>query len=329
MDQRIVESKPKFSTAINSPAYQKLISSTLQDPARARRFVAAITSAVAVTPALQTCEFKTVVAGALLGESLNLSPSPQLGQYYLVPFKKRTKRPDGSFEEVTNATFVLGYKGYIQLAIRTGWYVDIDARPVHKGEYLGSDAFTGRPKFNFTDETENEPVIGYMAFFEYKNGYWSKEKMIAHADRYSQAFSAEDYKRYVNNEIPERDLWKYSSFWYKDFDAMACKTMLRQLISKWGVMSIEFQQAFEFDGREVITEEKQVDGDIFTPGEYGEGINEFQEEQKDRISEAMAVGDTGQLPEASQSMKSGVSLQNSISQFPSNGQSPTLDMKSL
>lgn len=296
MDQKIkpVESKHKFSTAINTPVYQRLIASTLQDPSRARRFVAAITSAVAVSPALQGCEYPTVIAGALLGESLNLSPSPQLGQYYLVPFKKKTKNPDGSYSEVTNATFVLGYKGYIQLAIRSGWYVDMDARPVHEGEYLGTDPLTGRPQFAFGDDMESAPVVGYMAFFEYKNGfkkvlYWSKEKMLNHADRYSQAFSAEDYKRYVNGEIPERDMWKYSSFWYKDFDAMACKTMLRQLISKWGIMSIEFQTAFEFDGREVgVADEKPVDGNIFAPGEYGEGGNDLIEDQRDRISGVLA-----------------------------------------
>lgn len=296
MDQKIkpVESRQKFSTAINTPVYQKLIASTLQDPARARRFVAAITSAVAVSPALQGCEYPTVIAGALLGESLNLSPSPQLGQYYLVPFKKKTRNPDGSYTEVTNATFVIGYKGLLQLAIRTGWYVDIDARPVHEGEYLGTDPHTGRPIFNFMDDAEAAPVVGYMAFFEYKNGfkkvlYWSKDKMMRHADQYSQAFNMDDYKRYVNNEIPERDLWKYSSFWYKDFDAMACKTMLRQLISKWGVMSIEFQTAFDFDGREVDVGEKSETGNIFSPGEFGgDGANDYIEDQKDRISGVLA-----------------------------------------
>lgn len=316
-----VESKQKFSTAINTPVYQRLIGSTLQDPKRAQRFVAAITSAVAVSPALQGCEYPTVIAGALLGESLNLSPSPQLGQYYLVPFKKKTRNPDGSYTEVTNATFVLGYKGYLQLAIRTGWYVDIDARPVHEGEYLGTDPYTGRPKFNFMDDMEGSPVVGYMAFFEYKNGfkkvlYWSKDKMMAHADRYSQAFNKDDYKRYANNEIPERDMWKYSSFWYKDFDSMACKTMLRQLISKWGVMSIEFQTAFEFDGREVNAHDKDEVGNIFSPGEFGgDGANDYIEEQKEQIS--------GALAEASQSAQETVVI------LDKKAKPQTVDMNSL
>ena len=88
-NQMQVKQQPKFSVAITTKGYQSLISNTLRDPARARRFTASITSAVAVNPALQECDAGTILAGALLGESLNLSPSPQLGQYYLVPFKQK------------------------------------------------------------------------------------------------------------------------------------------------------------------------------------------------------------------------------------------------
>ena len=87
--------KPKFSVAVQTDGYKKLINNTLGDPERAKRFVASITSAVAVNPALQECDAGTILAGALLGESLNLSPSPQLGQYYLVPFKCAVKDSNG------------------------------------------------------------------------------------------------------------------------------------------------------------------------------------------------------------------------------------------
>lgn len=318
---QLKENKPKFSAMISSKSYQELIKNTLGNEKRATRFVAAITSAVAVSPALQGCEAPTVIAGALLGESLNLSPSPQLGQYYLVPFKKKIKNADGSYSEVTNATFVIGYKGLIQLAIRSGQYADIDVRPVHEGEYIGMDGSNGRPKFNFSEDAESKPVIGYMASFEYLNGfqktmYWSKEKMLAHADRYSQAFNAVDYKRYINNEIPERDLWKYSSFWYKDFDAMACKTMLRQLITKWGVMSIEFQNAFEYDGREVVVNNDSGNdsaGTLFMPGDYGDGLTEYQEEQKDKIEgmiEGMKETPNVTIPEGATASRKTVDMKN-------------------
>lgn len=259
-----IAQRPKFSVAITTEAYRNLISNTLRDPKRAARFTASITSAVAVNKDLQECDAGTILAGALLGESLNLSPSPQLGQYYLVPFKDNKAG-------IKKAQFILGYKGYLQLAIRSGYYKDIDAMPVHEGEYLGRDPETGKPLFAFLedeDEAESRPVVGYMAYFVYINGfrktvYCPFKKMLAHADKYSAAFSAEAYRKIQNGEISDKDLWKYSSFWYKDFDSMALKTLLRQLISKWGIMSIEMQTAIENEDHAVQAQ----DGGIFTPEE--------------------------------------------------------------
>ena len=286
--------KPKFSVAITTEGYKNLINNTLGDPDRAKRFIASITSAVAVNPLLQDCDAGTILAGALLGESLNLSPSPQLGQYYLVPFECRVKGPDGkplwvqdeNGEPVKGpngkcvpvtekrAQFVLGYKGYVQLALRSGHYSDLDVTEIKEGEYLGKDSATGKPRFKFIeDDNERDalPVAGYMAFFEYLNGfrkvlYWSKQKMMNHADTYSPAYSAAIHKKILAGEIPDRDMWKYSSFWYKNFDDMAKKTMLRQLISRWGVMSTELQQAFVQDanfaalgdGNEIVTTPEEL-----------------------------------------------------------------------
>ena len=250
--------KPKFSVAITTKGYQTLINNTLGDPQRARRFVSAITSAVAVNPALQECEAGTILAGALLGESLNLSPSPQLGQYYLVPFKSKAKYDrQGNLlsPEVVKAQFVLGYKGYIQLALRSGAYADLDVMDIKQGEYLGKDPMTGKPRFSFIeddDERDRLETIGYMAYFEYLNGfrkvvYWSREKMLSHADKYSPAFSAKSFQDIQDGKIAEKDMWRYSSSWYKNFDDMAKKTLLRHIISRWGVMSPEMQTAFERD----------------------------------------------------------------------------------
>lgn len=267
--------KQKFSVAINSKMYQNLIASTLRDPARARRFTAAITSAVAVNPALQECDAGTILAGALLGESLNLSPSPQLGQYYLVPFKQKAKYDrDGNMirPETTTATFVLGYKGYIQLAIRSGQYKDLEAMEIKQGEYLGRDPETGKAKFQFIeddDERETLPTIGYMAYFEYnppkgsttgfrKTIYWSKEKMMTHADTYSKAFSRQGYEDLQAGRVPEKDMWRYSSFWYKNFDDMARKTLIRHLISHWGIMSIDMQTALEHDDAVNVADDGQI-----------------------------------------------------------------------
>lgn len=253
--------RPKFSVAIRSDAYKTLINNTLQDPKRASRFIAAVSSAVGATPALQECEAGSILTAALLGESLNLAPSPQLGQFYMVPFNDKKAG-------IKKAQFVLGYKGYIQLALRSGHYSDLDVMEIREGEYLGKDPATGKPRFQFIEDDDvrdTTPVIGYMAYFEYLNGfrkvlYWSRKKMMSHADKYSPAFSALAYEKLQRGEIPEKELWKYSSFWYKDFDDMAKKTMLRRLISRWGVMSIEMQQAFEADNSLV----EQQDGEFVT-----------------------------------------------------------------
>lgn len=275
---QMVQQKMPFSVAVNTPSMQKLIANALHDPARCARFTASIVSAVSVNQALQNCDRNTVISGALLGESLNLSPSPQLGQYYLVPFNNKKKG-------MQDAQFVLGYKGYVQLALRSGRYKSINVEIVKQGEYKGRDPMTGDPRFQFLeddDEWERLPVIGYMASFEYLNGfrkvlYWSKEKMMNHADRYSAAFSRKAYENLIAGNIPQGDMWKYSSFWYKDFDSMAKKTMLRQLISKWGIMSTDMQSAYESDSR------------VIEETESGQLVPQVEEEPPQQIEEPPAA----------------------------------------
>lgn len=221
-----------FSMAVNSTGYQKLINSTIKDPNKAQRFVTAITSAVAVNPLLQDCDPATILSGALLGESLGLSPSPQLGQYYLVPFNNTKKG-------CKDAQFQLGYKGYIQLALRSGYYKRLNVFSVKAGELKSWNPITEELELEMIEDDEareKTASVGYVATFTYVNGftktiYWSRKKMEAHALRYSKGYAAK----------------KGYTFWEKDFDAMAYKTMLRQLISKWGIMSIDLQTAFEQD----------------------------------------------------------------------------------
>ena len=112
---------------------------------------------------------------------------------------------------------------------------------------------------------DNTPTMGYYCFFEYLNGfrkalYWSYEKMISHADQYSKAFRRETYEKIQRGEIPKSDMWKYSSYWYKQFDVMACKTMLRQLISKWGIMSTELENALSYDQGVGVIKDGKLNG---------------------------------------------------------------------
>ena len=243
--------QPSFSVFLTQDAIKKKINEVIGGKG-GKRFMTAILSAVTNSPALQECESMSILNSAFLGDALDLSPSPQLGQYYMVPYKKKDR--NGNVLAVI-AQFQLGYKGYIQLAIRSGYYKKINVIAIKEGELKHFDPLNEVIEVEIIqDEREREQAktIGYYAMFEYLNGfqkamYWSYEKMQSHADQYSQAYSAEAHQRILRGEVPQKDMWKYSSFWYKDFDAMAYKTMLRQLISKWGIMSTELQMAMEND----------------------------------------------------------------------------------
>lgn len=200
-----------------------------------QRFISAVVSAVQTNPGLQECTNQSILSAALLGESLKLSPSPQLGQYYMVPFNDR--------ERGKVAQFQLGYKGYIQLAIRSGQYKKLNVLAIKAGELVKFDPLNEEIEVKLIEDEEQREAaetIGYYAMFEYTNGfrkaiYWSKKKMEAHALKYSQGYKNDKKKGTAY------------TFWSKDFDGMAYKTMLRQLISKWGIMSIDMQSAIDAD----------------------------------------------------------------------------------
>lgn len=251
--------KQTFSAYLTQDAIKNRINSMIGGK-DGQRFITAIVSAVSANPALSECDYGSIFSCAMLGESLKLSPSPQLGQYHMVPF-------DNKKRGCKVATFVLGYKGYIQLAIRSGYYKKINVIALKEGELQNFDPLNeviDAMIIEDEDAREAAPTIGYYVMFEYHNGfkkamYWSKKKMLLHADKYSAAFSKDpvkgrkpeynklSFEDYKAGKVKPDDMWLYSSFWYKDFDGMAMKTMLRQIISKWGIMSIELQTAFERD----------------------------------------------------------------------------------
>ena len=241
------------------------------------RFISSIVSAVNANSQLSQCTNQSILSGALLGESLNLSPSPQLGQYYLVPFNDREKGKVAQFQ--------LGYKGYIQLAIRSGQYKKLNVLAIKEGELIKFDPLNEEIEVRLIEDEEvreEAETVGYYAMFEYTNGfrkaiYWSKKKMEAHAMKYSMGYRAK----------------KGYTFWEKDFDGMAYKTMLRQLISKWGIMSIDMQTAIDAD-MAVIGE----DGTKSYVDNYDENIVEQQpdnREEDNNIPGQMSVEDYPEL----------------------------------
>lgn len=235
--QELVLRKPaqKFSVAIKSDLYKKLINDTLGDSKVAMRFVADVSTLVANNSGLQDCDPKTVLSAALMAQSLDLPLAPTLGFSYIIPYKNTKKDPVTKEQyQIYEATFQAGWRAWVQLAIRTGAYKKIGVKPVHEGEVVGQDEF-GDEIIKFDHQFDEKPIVGYYAYFELVTGfkktiYWTKEQCEKHGKRYSP-----EYRMYGTGK------------WKEMFDEMALKTVLKQLISKWGIMSVQLQTMVQAD----------------------------------------------------------------------------------
>lgn len=239
--------KQTFSNAITSNAMQELIRKSMKDPRAVARFTAMLIQVVNASDQLKECDPGSVVAAALRGEGMGLIFGIH---YHLVPFGRM-------------CNFIISYKGYIALAIASKQYNDIDCIDIREGEYIGRDSRTGRPKFDFnvydTDEArEAAQVIGYYAFFELKDGmfrqeFWSMNKLLFHAERYSQAFNREKFEKFVAGEMTkeEEEKMRKSSPWNDvghGQDKMCRKTVLRSLLnSGYAPLSNELQYTMDND----------------------------------------------------------------------------------
>lgn len=246
----------------------------------AQRFISSLVSAVSTNPGLAECTNKSLLNAALLGQSLDLPQSPQLGMFYMIPY-------DNKKTGVKEAQFQISYKGLIQLAIRSGQYKKLHVVDVRENELKSYNAILD--EYEFTPETDMEKrlklkVVGYYACFELVNGYkksiyWSREQMEEHAKKYSVSY---------------RKGW--DSVWKSDFDRMAFKTLIKQLLSRYGVMSVEMSKAVVND-QAVLEEEnepKYVDNiDIpergVNPFESGGVVDVSPEEITDVTEEAKEV----------------------------------------
>lgn len=191
---------------------------------RAPQFMSSIVNLVNGDNGLQKCEPMSVIASCMVAATLDLPVDKNLGYAWVVPYGGK-------------AQFQMGYKGYIQLALRTGQYKGINVIPVHEGELVSFNPLTEELEIDFSKK-ESDVVIGYAGYFKLINGfektvYWTKEKMITHASTYSKTF---------NNP---------KSTWKSDFDAMALKTVLRNMLGKWGILSIDMQNAYTADTKQV------------------------------------------------------------------------------
>ncbi len=246
----------KLKRAIQKPSVQEQFKNALKD--NAELFTASIIDLYAGDSYLQKCDPNLVIMEALKAATLQLPISRALGYAWIVPYKGKP-------------VFQLGYKGAIQLAIRSGQYKYINADVIYEGETVEQDRLTGAVTFGGAQESDK--VIGYFAYIQLINGFektlvWTREQVLAHAKRYSASFSHP------------------SSPWQTDFDAMALKTVLKALLSKYGIMSIQMQMAMraedEAEADLAEAQERMASGDVVDIDEAHKPQQEAPEPQTEK-----------------------------------------------
>jgi recombination protein RecT len=204
---------------------------------RAPQFISSLVSMVNADVNLQQAFYEapmTVIQSALKAASFDLPIDQNLGYAYIVPFKNSKKTPDGDWTKVTEASFILGWKGMHQLALRTGSYKTINVVDIRQGELKSYNRLTEEVSIVFEEDEEKRetlPVIGYVGYYRLVNG---AEKTI-----YMTVQQIENHEKKFRKGANQGKGWR------DDWDAMARKTVYRKLIGKWGVMSIDYQNRGE------------------------------------------------------------------------------------
>ena len=253
---------------VNQPQVLENIKQTVSD---SQAFITTLSSLVANNDALKECDQRSLLSACLVAASLNLPIANSLGFAYILPYNCKEKVVDASGRTVERwvkkAQFQLGYRGLIQLSLRTGEIQTLNVAAVKDGELVGEDVMTGELSFNWLPRGEREKVktIGYVAFLKLRTGftkslYMSVDELNQHALTYSKT-----YKR-------------GGGVWKDDFDSMASKTVLKLLLAKFAPMTPALARAVEKD-------QAVVDGDAVA---YPDNQAEAPQEAGDRANEAWA-----------------------------------------
>jgi recombination protein RecT len=237
MNNIVAKKDQTFSAFVNSPTGQTMIARVINNPKNRERFVAHLMSVVSNNPELAACDKMSLISSAFMAQSLNLSLAKELGHAWVIPYNKKDS-------PIKHAQLQIGYKGYIQMAMRTGAYKRMNAIAIKQGEFVSWNPLTEELSLNLVEDEDirnNLPDVGYVALFELLNGfkkvlYWTYSKMESHAKKYSKG---------------------YSKFWGKNsetFEEMALKTIIQHMIKKWGVITSELESALKL---EAPSEEEQ------------------------------------------------------------------------
>jgi len=234
----IAQKKPldQLKSILNENSVKQQFQNALKENANA--FIASIIDLYSSDSYLQQCKPVKVIGEALKAATLKLPINKSLGFAYIVPYRDKG---------VMTPQFQLGYKGYIQLAMRTGQYKFLNADVVYEGEFKSRNKLTG--EIDLTGEKKSDTIIGYFAYMELINGFkkcvfWTVEEVTAHAKRFSKSYNLA------------------GSAWKTSFDAMALKTVLRNLLSKYGIMSTEMITAIVHDNDDEIRTAEDIRAEI-------------------------------------------------------------------
>lgn len=231
---------------VSSDAVKKKFTEVLGQ--KAPQFLASITNVVAGSAQLKKCSANSIMSAAFVAATYDLPIDSNLGFSAIVPYNESVyNQQTGQYDKIPRAQFQMMYKGFIQLAIRSGYYEKMNYAVVYEDELKRYNPITGEIEFvtDFSqcaqrDAGDESKVVGYYAWFRLKTGFsqelfMSKAAVDNHAKKYSQAY------RYDINKN------KKSSKWTTDFEAMALKTVIKLLLSKWGILSVDMQRAIQDD----------------------------------------------------------------------------------
>lgn len=216
--QKVDPNTVPVKTLLNQDLFKKKFEDVLGS--RAPQFIASVINLVGNDKYLAGCNPVSVISACLVAATLDLPIDKNLGYAWIVPYKDKG---------VPKAQFQMGYRGYVQLALRSGQYRSINVIDVHEGEMVKWDPLTEEMKIDFNQKVSDK-VIGYAAYFELLNGfkkaeYWDMQRILEHKNKFSKS----DFG------------------WNKDFNAMARKTVLRNLLNHWGILSIQMQNGMSAD----------------------------------------------------------------------------------
>ncbi|MBS0948312.1 recombinase RecT [Levilactobacillus brevis] len=228
--QKVSAKNASIKVLLESPTIQAKFQNVLKE--KSSGFVSSVLNVVNTNGYLADAQPMSIMTSAMVAATLDLPIDPNLGYAYIVPFNGKNKET-GRWEK--KAQLIIGYKGYIQLAQRSGQYHKLNVAPIPEGAFISWDPLAEELKYDFTKQISDK-IVGYAGYFELLNGftktvYWTRDQVEAH--------------RVANNKA--KDKRALTGVWRDNYDAMATKTVLRSMLSHWGILSIEMQNAVSKD----------------------------------------------------------------------------------